>query len=104
LPEHREIELHALIRILEIGTGELPDPLQALSHGVAVQEQRAGDTIHAPVMTEKRLQRPKLLALRLVGERSEDRTAEAPDLRSGTTEHEAVRAEIGERSPSERSS
>src|SRR5438067_5544679 len=96
LPEHREVELHPLIGVLEIGAGELADPLEALPHGVAVKEQRPRDRIQAAVVAQELFERTQLLALLALGERAEDRPAERADLRGRPAEDEAVRAEVTE--------
>src|SRR5579859_4692671 len=51
--EHGEVELHALTGVLEVGAGEQADPPEALADRVAVQEQRAGHRVHAPVSAQE---------------------------------------------------
>lgn len=97
LAEHRELQLQALVGVLEIGSGELADALQAMANGVAVQEQRASDGVEAAVRAKELLEGPQLVVLRAVGEGTQDRPAEATDLRGRPPKDEAVRAEIGER-------
>jgi hypothetical protein len=97
LAQHREVQLHALIDVFEISSGEVCDAPEALTHGVPVKEQRAGHGVHASVRAEEFLERAQLVALRALGQRTEHGPAERADLRGGPAEDEAVRSEILER-------
>src|SRR5439155_3617194 len=94
-PEKRELQREPRVRVLQIRTGELRDPAQALPHRVAVQIEIARHRVQAAVKAQVCIEGAQEVGVLLtIGERAEGAIGELANVALRPAEYEAVRPEV----------